>query len=94
MAGRALRGAFGKTIKRVMGKGRTNRISHYDGRRTHNNPASVKMPASTQAKLSIESNTVELPLHVKDPFAIKNPLFHSRPEARVYRSAAECFLHF
>ncbi len=64
---------LGKTIKRVMGKeGRIEYRIMMEGR-THNNPASVKMPASTQPRVSSDSNTVELPLHVKDPFAIKNP---------------------
>src|SRR6187402_493293 len=64
---------LGKTIKRILGKeGRIEYRIMMEGR-THNNPASVKMPASTQPKVSADSNTVELPLHVKDPFAIKNP---------------------
>lgn len=64
---------MGKTIKRVMGKdGRIEYRIMMEGR-NHNNPASMKMPASTQARVPAENNTVELPLHVKDPFAIKNP---------------------
>lgn len=64
---------LGKTIKRVLGKdGRLEYRIMMEGRQ-HQNPASVKMPASTQPKPSAESNLVELPLHVKDPFQIKNP---------------------
>ena len=64
---------LGKTIKRILGKdGRLEYRIMMEGR-SHHNPASIQVPGSTQPKPLPDSNMIDLPMHVKDPFNIKNP---------------------
>jgi chromosomal replication initiator protein len=68
---------LGKTIKRVLGKdgGLEYRIVMVDNKSSRlSTPNSViNMPGSTNQKTPVSNNTIDLPLHVKDPHNIKNP---------------------
>jgi chromosomal replication initiator protein len=59
---------MGKTIKRVLGK--DGRLEYRIMMEGHNrrNPASIKVPASTQPKVSADRNMVDLPFDRKTPF--------------------------
>lgn len=64
---------LGKTIKRVLGKDGRLEYRIMMESRSHQNPATMHMPGSTQPRATPGSNMVDLPTHVKDPFNIKSP---------------------
>lgn len=65
---------LGKTIKRVLGKdGQLEYRIMMESAATQRNPASIKMPASTQTRPSKDTNYVDMPLKWDDPTNIKQP---------------------
>lgn len=64
---------LGKTIRRILGKDGRLEYRILMESRAHNKPATMQIPASSQPRQSPDTNMVELPMHVKDPFEIKSP---------------------